>query len=88
MATRIRAAAAKKAAPPFPVSTTSPFPDKYDIEGERSALADLIQMEDFDKVTLDPRYERYMELERREELLRKRQGRSRPSEWRRAGSAH
>ena len=61
---------AGKAPPPFPTSTTSPFPDKYDIEGERQALKDLVETDDFDKVTIDSRYPRYLELERREELLR------------------
>lgn len=58
------------ALPPFPVSSSSPFPDRYDIEGERVALKDLVDAEDFDQVTIDPRYPRYVELERREELLR------------------
>lgn len=56
--------------PPFPISATSPFPDRYDIEGERLALKDLIDTDDFDQVTIDARYPRYIELERREELLR------------------
>lgn len=55
---------------PFPVSQASPFPDKYDIDAERLALRDLVEAEDFDKVTTDARYPRYLELERREELLR------------------
>jgi integrating conjugative element protein (TIGR03761 family) len=61
---------AKPAGMPFPVSAASPFPDRYDIEGERTALRDLIDTDDFERVTLDPRYPRYIELERREELLR------------------
>ncbi|OYU44418.1 MAG: integrating conjugative element protein [Burkholderiales bacterium PBB4] len=59
-----------KAPAPFPISAQSPFPDKYDIEAERNALKDLVDTDDFDQVTLDPRYSRYLELERREELLR------------------
>lgn len=59
-----------KTPPPFPISASSPFPDKYDIQAERIALKDLVDTEDFDMVTLDPRYSRYLELERREELLR------------------
>ncbi len=55
---------------PFPVSARSPFSDRYDIEGERLALQDLINSEDFEQVTLDPRYPRFVELERREEFLR------------------
>jgi len=77
MATTKRAAVAAvgakpagKAPPPFPTSTTSPFPDRYDIDSERAALKDLVEAEDFDKVTVDNRYPRYLELERREELLR------------------
>lgn len=72
MATKTRTPAngAKTVAVPFPVSPKSPFSDGYDIEGERIALKDLIQAEDFDKVVLDQRYQRYLELERREESLR------------------
>lgn len=55
---------------PFPISAQSPFPDKYDIEAERKALHDLVDSDDFDKVSIDPRYPRYLELERREEMLR------------------
>jgi integrating conjugative element protein (TIGR03761 family) len=55
---------------PFPVSARSPFPDRYDIEGERAALKDLIDSEDLEQATLDPRYARFVELERREDLLR------------------
>lgn len=58
---------------PFPVASTSPFGDGYDIEGERTALKDLIEEDDFDKVTVDPRYPRYLELERREALLKQMQ---------------
>ena len=60
----------KPVAPPFAVSAGSPFPDRYDIESERLALKDLIDAEEFDKVVSDQRYPRYIELERREELLR------------------
>ncbi|CAD5366554.1 Integrating conjugative element protein [Rubrivivax sp. A210] len=73
MATTKSAAGGKSAAkspPPFPISAGSPFPDKYDIEAERIALKDLVELDDFDKVTIDARYPRYLELERREELLR------------------
>jgi integrating conjugative element protein (TIGR03761 family) len=74
MATSPKAVSAGKAtgkAPvPFPVSAQSPFPDKYDIVGERVALQDLVDSDDFDKVSIDARYPRYLELERREEMLR------------------
>ena len=53
---------------PFPTSAASPFPDQYDIEGERLALRDLVEADNPDDA--DPRYFRYVELERREELLR------------------
>lgn len=53
---------------PFPVSGDSPFPDKYDIEGERFALKDMVDAENVDAG--DPRWHRYVELERREEVLR------------------
>ncbi|MCW5631912.1 MAG: TIGR03761 family integrating conjugative element protein [Rubrivivax sp.] len=67
-------AAAGAATPrPFPVTPNSPFGDGYDLEGERAALKDLSEEEDFDKVTLDPRYQRYLELERREALLKQMQ---------------
>ena len=59
-----------KAPVPFPISAQSPFPDKYDIVSERAALHDLVESDDFDQVSLDPRYPRYLELERREEMLR------------------
>lgn len=62
--------AGKAPPPPFPTSPTSPFPDKYDIDSERSALKDLVECEDFDRVSVDSRYPRYLELERREEQLR------------------
>lgn len=64
-------AAAGTKKPIFPVSARSPFPDRYDIDGERAALKDLIDAEDFDAVTIDIRYPRYLELERREETLRR-----------------
>ena len=73
MATSSKASAGKatgKTQTPFPISAQSPFPDKYDIEAERKALQDLVDTEDFDKVTVDPRYPRYLELERREDQLR------------------
>lgn len=46
----------------------SPFPDGYDIEGEREALADMIAADDLDMK--DPRFQRFAELERREGLLK------------------
>jgi len=57
---------------PYPTSAKSPFPDRYDIEGERNALRDLVDMPDehFDRVTIDARYPRYLELERREDMLK------------------
>lgn len=55
--------------PVFPVKTNSPFPDGYDIEGERQALKDLIDADEPN--VLDPRYSRYVELERREALLKR-----------------
>lgn len=52
----------------FPVSPDSPFADGYDIAGERDALADLeaggVPAAD------DPRRERLLELQRREQVLR------------------
>jgi integrating conjugative element protein (TIGR03761 family) len=54
--------------PPFPTSLKSPFPDKYDIDAERQALVDLLAADDPDPS--DPRYQRYVELERRESLLK------------------
>jgi integrating conjugative element protein (TIGR03761 family) len=58
---------------PFPVSPTSPFPDKYDIVAERAALKDLVEEQDFDKVVVHTNYGRYIELEKREALLRQMQ---------------
>jgi integrating conjugative element protein (TIGR03761 family) len=52
---------------PFPVSPSSPFADGYDIEGERLTLRDLVEADNPDDS--DPRYQRYVELERREALL-------------------
>lgn len=49
---------------PFPVSRHSPFADGYDIASERVALRDLVEADDVD--ASDPRYGRYVELERRE----------------------
>jgi integrating conjugative element protein (TIGR03761 family) len=53
-----------------PAPAGSPFGDGYDVVAERAALQDLLDEEDFDKVTLDPRYARFVELERREALLK------------------
>jgi integrating conjugative element protein (TIGR03761 family) len=47
----------------------SPFPDGYDIEAEREALADLLVSDEID--TTDPRYSRLEELENREAQLRR-----------------
>lgn len=58
----------KASSTPFPVSTKSPFADGYDIVGERASLKDLVDADDLD--TSDPRYSRYLELERREKLLK------------------
>jgi integrating conjugative element protein (TIGR03761 family) len=69
MATKQTSKVAKKPGP-FPVSAVSPFGDKYDIQGEREALKDLIDSDNFDQITIDPRYPRYLELEKREEELR------------------
>ena len=61
--------AGKAPPPPFPTSPTSPFPDKYDIDSERSALKDLVESEDFDRVSVDPRYPRYLQTVRGEGYL-------------------
>lgn len=71
MTTKAKAETSKPArpnAPPFPVSPHSPFSDGYDIDAERLALKDMVEASDLDD--LDPRYSRYVELERRESLLR------------------
>ena len=53
----------------FPTSESSPFPDGYDIVGEREALSDMI---DSDEINADdPRYSRLVELENREASLSK-----------------
>lgn len=67
-ATLQSAKAAKNNRPPFPISRSSPFQDGYDISAERVALADLVNADDPD--IADPRYQRYVELERREALLK------------------
>jgi integrating conjugative element protein (TIGR03761 family) len=53
----------------FPVSQSSPFPDHYDIEGERIALRDLVES-DQDVDEMDPRWQRFMTLLEREEELK------------------
>lgn len=55
----------------IPTNPDSPFPDKYDIDGERRALADLIEADNPDDS--DPRYGRLVELEQRERLLKQMQ---------------
>ncbi|HEU0202288.1 MAG TPA: TIGR03761 family integrating conjugative element protein [Burkholderiaceae bacterium] len=60
-----------KERPSFPTNPDSPFPDKYDIEGERAALADLIEAPEPD--VNDPRYPRLVELEDRERMLKQMQ---------------
>lgn len=60
-------ARSKKAS--FPVNSESPFPDGYDIVGEREALADLCQADNPDSG--DPRWERFVELCDREEALKR-----------------
>jgi integrating conjugative element protein (TIGR03761 family) len=60
---------AKKAGPVFPISDASPFPDRYDFDGEGLALRDLIDADEPD--SSDPRYSRYIEWERRKSLLEK-----------------
>jgi integrating conjugative element protein (TIGR03761 family) len=67
MATSRKTPANIPAVPVFPVNKDSPFPDGYDIGGERIALKDMVEADDVD--TVDPRYGRYLELERREALL-------------------
>jgi len=71
MATSSKPFASSAVTPVFPVRKGSPFSDGYDIEGERQALKDMIEADDLN--TTDPRYQRYVELERREELLRRNQ---------------
>jgi integrating conjugative element protein (TIGR03761 family) len=68
MATTRKNSTQGKTAPVFPVSSNSPFQDGYDIEGERVALKDMIEADDLDD--RDPRYARYVELEKREALLK------------------
>lgn len=53
----------------FPTSPSSPFPDHYDIEGERVALKDLVESRD-DPDEMDPRWQRFMTLIEREEALK------------------
>lgn len=57
---------------PFPVSENSPFADGYDIDAERQALADMVEQDTIDAA--DPRYPRYVELERRESELARLRG--------------
>ncbi|MGA7180672.1 MAG: TIGR03761 family integrating conjugative element protein [Thiobacillaceae bacterium] len=54
--------------PLYPTSSTSPFEDSYDIEGEREALKDLLAAENPDETDL--RWPRFVELKQREEQLR------------------
>jgi integrating conjugative element protein (TIGR03761 family) len=58
-----------KKSPPFLVAPNSPFPDGYDIVGERSVLKHLIEADNIDP--LDPLYNRFVEYEQRESQLRK-----------------
>lgn len=58
----------KSAPTPFPAGLVSPFADGYDINGERVALQDMVDADDLNE--LDPRYARYVELERREAQLK------------------
>ncbi len=51
----------------FQKDDSSPFPDKYWIEGEESALRELLEMDEPN--TSDPRWPRVLELERRRKLL-------------------
>jgi len=50
----------------FVTEPDSPWPDGYSLDGERAALADLIGHDD---VEGDPRFDRLMELERREAAI-------------------
>jgi len=52
-----------------PIAAGSPFPDGYDIVGERESLKDLIDSDQVDPT--DPRYPRLVELENREAALSK-----------------
>ena len=54
-------------APTWPMATNSPFPDGYDIVGEREALKDLVDADNVDQN--DARYPRLIELEHREAAL-------------------
>ena len=59
------AAQNKVNAPLYPTSSASPFEDRYDIEGEREALKDLLAAENPDETDL--RWPRLVELKQREE---------------------
>lgn len=54
----------------FPISADSPFDDGYDIAAERDALAHLVESDDPDEA--DPGFDRYLELLRRESILKQR----------------
>lgn len=59
---------AKSVPVPFPTSLDSPFADGFDIRGERAALQDMVDADGVNE--LDPRYARFVELERREAQLK------------------
>lgn len=52
----------------FKTEPNSPWPDGYSLEGERAALADLL---DRDDAEVDPRWPRVLELEKREEEFKR-----------------
>jgi integrating conjugative element protein (TIGR03761 family) len=54
----------------FVTEANSPWPDGYSLEGERSALADIL---DADAAEADPRWPRVLEFERREAEFRQKQ---------------
>lgn len=56
----------------FPTSDKSPFSDKYDIEGEQAALADVLAADE-DLEPDHPMYGRYMMLIERQDILRRRE---------------
>ena len=54
----------------FVTEPHSPWPDGYSLEGERAALADIL---DSDDAEADPRWQRVLEFERREDEFRRKQ---------------
>lgn len=74
---RAQAAAPAEIPSPMPLSplafvteANSPWPDGYSLDGERAALADIL---DADGAEADPRWPRVLEFERREDEFRQKQ---------------